>query len=119
MNCINCALFSAQKYWAKDIIFLITEHEQLGMQAWLEAYHGLQNDAETFHTSLGSFWKPGSPTLDLGSYFSAFSWTRDHKKCLNAGKLKGRSGSIQAAINLEFQTPKISKSLIFITSGIY
>lgn len=27
-------------YWAKDIIFLITEHEQLGMQAWLEAYHG-------------------------------------------------------------------------------
>ncbi|EDS27747.1 GPI transamidase component GAA1 [Culex quinquefasciatus] len=29
-----------QKYWAKDIIFLITEQEQLGMQAWLEAYHG-------------------------------------------------------------------------------
>ena len=30
-----------QKYWAKDIIFLITEHEQLGMQAWLDAYHGV------------------------------------------------------------------------------
>lgn len=29
-----------QKYWAKDIIFLITEQEQLGMQAWLNAYHG-------------------------------------------------------------------------------
>jgi glycosylphosphatidylinositol transamidase len=29
-----------QIYWAKDIIFLVTEHEQLGMQAWLEAYHG-------------------------------------------------------------------------------
>jgi glycosylphosphatidylinositol transamidase len=28
-----------QKYWAKDIIFLVTEHEQLGMQAWLDAYH--------------------------------------------------------------------------------
>lgn len=28
-----------QKYWAKDIIFLVTEHEQLGVQAWLEAYH--------------------------------------------------------------------------------
>ncbi|KAF5274120.1 hypothetical protein FQR65_LT04518 [Abscondita terminalis] len=27
-----------QKYWSKDIIFLITEHEQLGIQAWLEAY---------------------------------------------------------------------------------
>ncbi|CAG9813559.1 unnamed protein product [Phaedon cochleariae] len=30
-----------EKYWAKDIIFLITEHEQLGIQAWLEAYHGV------------------------------------------------------------------------------
>ncbi|KAK1132162.1 hypothetical protein K0M31_016288 [Melipona bicolor] len=30
-----------QKYWAKDIIFLITEHEQLGIQAWLDAYHGV------------------------------------------------------------------------------
>ena len=31
--------FRKQYYWAKDIIFLVTEHEQLGMQAWLEAYH--------------------------------------------------------------------------------
>uniref|UniRef100_A0A182RL25 GPI-anchor transamidase component GPAA1 n=1 Tax=Anopheles funestus TaxID=62324 RepID=A0A182RL25_ANOFN len=31
-----------KKYWAKDIIFLITEQEQLGMQAWLEAYHGAE-----------------------------------------------------------------------------
>lgn len=30
-----------QKYWAKDIIFLVTEHEQLGVQAWLDAYHGV------------------------------------------------------------------------------
>ncbi len=32
-------LLFRQYYWAKDIIFLLTEHEQLGMQAWLEAYH--------------------------------------------------------------------------------
>lgn len=31
--------FLGQKYWAKDIIFLVTDQEQLGMQAWLEAYH--------------------------------------------------------------------------------
>ena len=31
--------FRKQYYWAKDIIFLVTQHEQLGMQAWLEAYH--------------------------------------------------------------------------------
>ncbi|GJQ66683.1 hypothetical protein Trydic_g4644 [Trypoxylus dichotomus] len=30
-----------EKYWAKDIIFLVSEHEQLGIQAWLEAYHGI------------------------------------------------------------------------------
>lgn len=33
-------IFIGQKYWAKDIIFLVTEHEQLGVQAWLDAYHG-------------------------------------------------------------------------------
>lgn len=34
-------IFSEENYWAKDIIFLITEHEQLGIQAWLEAYHSV------------------------------------------------------------------------------
>lgn len=33
--------FRKQKYWAKDLIMLVTEHEQVGMQAWLEAYHGV------------------------------------------------------------------------------
>ncbi|XP_058462520.1 glycosylphosphatidylinositol anchor attachment 1 protein [Malaya genurostris] len=33
-----------QKYWAKDIIFLITEQEQLGMQAWLQAYYGSEDN---------------------------------------------------------------------------
>ncbi|XP_017795411.1 PREDICTED: glycosylphosphatidylinositol anchor attachment 1 protein [Habropoda laboriosa] len=35
-----------QKYWAKDIVFLITEHEQLGIQAWLDAYHGVTSGTE-------------------------------------------------------------------------
>lgn len=37
MSCFNCA---EQVYWAKDIIFLVSEHEQLGVEAWLQAYHG-------------------------------------------------------------------------------
>lgn len=37
--CLN-AFILEEKYWAKDIIFLVTEHEQLGAQAWLQAYHG-------------------------------------------------------------------------------
>ncbi|XP_010001454.1 PREDICTED: glycosylphosphatidylinositol anchor attachment 1 protein [Chaetura pelagica] len=33
------AHFRSQIYWAKDIIFLVNEHDLLGMEAWLEAYH--------------------------------------------------------------------------------
>ncbi|OAD57552.1 Glycosylphosphatidylinositol anchor attachment 1 protein, partial [Eufriesea mexicana] len=64
-----------QKYWAKDIIFLITEHEQLGIQAWLDAYHGV---------------------------------TSGNEGVLISGDLPGRAGSIQAAINLELHSMKIS-----------
>ncbi|XP_054015278.1 glycosylphosphatidylinositol anchor attachment 1 protein [Hylaeus anthracinus] len=64
-----------QKYWAKDIIFLITEHEQLGIQAWLDAYHGV---------------------------------TSGNEGVLISGDLSGRAGSIQAAINLELHSMKIS-----------
>lgn len=39
---------SSQNYWAKDVIFLVTEHEQLGMQAWLQAYHSKGFDGEGF-----------------------------------------------------------------------
>ncbi|RWS21655.1 glycosylphosphatidylinositol anchor attachment 1 protein-like protein, partial [Leptotrombidium deliense] len=31
--------FVSKNYWAKDIIFLISDHELVGMQAWLNAYH--------------------------------------------------------------------------------
>lgn len=64
-----------QKYWAKDLIFLITEHEQLGAQAWLEAYH---------KTSSG----------------------RDG--VLMSGDLVSRGGAIQAAVNLELFSDRIS-----------
>ncbi|CAG4939751.1 unnamed protein product [Colias eurytheme] len=97
-----------KKYWAKDIIFLVTEHEQLGMQAWLEAYHGLQSDSGTFYTNLGSFYDPSASIFNTKkSKSKGFEWWSDHSKCLDPGTLKGRSGSIQAAINLEFHTPKI------------
>ncbi|XP_030300125.1 glycosylphosphatidylinositol anchor attachment 1 protein isoform X2 [Calypte anna] len=35
------AHFRGQIYWAKDIIFLVNEHDLLGMEAWLEAYHDI------------------------------------------------------------------------------
>ncbi|KAM9198046.1 glycosylphosphatidylinositol anchor attachment 1 protein isoform 2-T2 [Dugong dugon] len=33
------AHFRGQIYWAKDITFLVTDHDLLGTEAWLEAYH--------------------------------------------------------------------------------
>lgn len=68
--------FRRQNYWAKDIIFLITQHEQLGAMAWLEAYH--QSDG-------GS----GDGVLD-------------------SGNLEARAGSIQAAINLEIGSERVT-----------
>ncbi|CAL8366627.1 unnamed protein product [Boreogadus saida] len=42
--------FRSQIYWAKDIIFLVNEHDLIGMQAWLEGYH---------HTNTtGMDWSP-------------------------------------------------------------
>ncbi|XP_041424183.1 uncharacterized protein gfus.L isoform X2 [Xenopus laevis] len=31
--------FRGKIYWAKDLIFLVNEHDLLGMEAWLEGYH--------------------------------------------------------------------------------
>lgn len=64
--------FREHTYWAKDIIFLITEDDMIGMQAWLSAYHHTYNDY------------------------------------IVPGELLGKSGSIQAALNLEIGTDKIS-----------
>ncbi|XP_054888601.1 glycosylphosphatidylinositol anchor attachment 1 protein-like isoform X2 [Poeciliopsis prolifica] len=42
--------FRSQVFWAKDIIFLVNEHDLIGMQAWLEGYH---------HTNTtGMDWSP-------------------------------------------------------------
>ncbi|CAO1411146.1 unnamed protein product [Diamesa tonsa] len=47
-----------QKYWSKDIIFLVTDQEQLGVQAFLEAYHG---DEDTSILNSGTlFGKAGT-----------------------------------------------------------
>ncbi|XP_064599152.1 glycosylphosphatidylinositol anchor attachment 1 protein-like [Liolophura sinensis] len=35
--------FRKHTYWAKDIIFVVTEQEQVGMQAWLDGYHGFRH----------------------------------------------------------------------------
>lgn len=73
--------FRSQIFWAKDIIFLVNEHDLIGMQAWLEGYH---------HTNTtGMDWSP----------------------------LRGRGGSIQAALSLELSSDVIT-SLDLVLEGL-
>ncbi|XP_076469797.1 GPI-anchor transamidase component GPAA1-like [Babylonia areolata] len=65
------AQFRNNPYWAKDVIFLLTEFEEIGVHAWLDAYH----ETKTPYVI--------------------------------ADDLPGRSGAIQAAINLELPSDKI------------
>ena len=44
--------FSSKNYWAKDIIFLIADHEMVGTQAWLNAYHDMDQSEVLNHGKL-------------------------------------------------------------------
>lgn len=65
--------FLEQKYWAKDLIFLVADQEQLGVQAWLEAYYGTKSketnrilDCGTLETHSGSI--QAALNLELQSF---------------------------------------------------
>ncbi|XP_070574447.1 glycosylphosphatidylinositol anchor attachment 1 protein-like [Ptychodera flava] len=60
--------FRKQTYWSKDVIFLITEHESLGIQAWLESYHHVESEyikSSLMHGRSGAIL--GAINLELGS----------------------------------------------------
>jgi len=48
-------LHSAKNYWAKDIIFLVTSHDEVGMQAWIDSYMGLHSPSKREIASLPPF----------------------------------------------------------------
>ncbi|XP_017963993.1 glycosylphosphatidylinositol anchor attachment 1 protein [Drosophila navojoa] len=75
---LTFAEFARRKnYWAKDLVFLVTEQEQLGMQAWLEAYH----DGDKKYDTSSSYLVPGN--------------------------LPARAGALQAAVNIEVEDLEI------------
>lgn len=44
MGKLWCVFFvSAKTYWAKDLIFLVTSHGHIGMQAWIDQYLGVDS----------------------------------------------------------------------------
>ncbi|CAO3620863.1 unnamed protein product [Cunninghamella echinulata] len=46
-------LFKRNVYWSKDIILLVTDKGNVGTQAWLEAYHGIEQKGQATLSSLG------------------------------------------------------------------
>ena len=80
--------FRHQKYWAKDIIFLITEHEQLGMQAWLEAYHRTS-------CGYGQALDHGDLEARAGSIQAAINLEISHEKFTHLNvKVEGLNGQL-------------------------
>lgn len=66
--------FAKGNYWAKDVVFLIADHELIGFKAWLDSYHGM-NDLDSI---------------------------------VESETLEATSGAIQAAVNLELKSNKVS-----------
>ncbi|TRY54181.1 hypothetical protein DNTS_030455 [Danionella cerebrum] len=69
--------FRNQMFWAKDIIFLVNEHDLIGMQAWLEGYHHtniteLSSDVITSLDLILEGLNGQLPNLDLANLFYAF-----------------------------------------------
>ena len=56
MNCCCCSTkhslhhcslcFPAKNYWAKDLVFLVTSHSEVGMQAWINGYMGTHSSGK-------------------------------------------------------------------------
>lgn len=46
-------LLSGQTYWSKDIIFLVSDHEQIGLQAWLDGYHDINSECTYLYLEIG------------------------------------------------------------------
>ncbi|NWU46260.1 GPAA1 protein, partial [Dromas ardeola] len=90
--------FRGQIYWAKDIIFLVNEHDLLGMEAWLEAYHDVNLTGEAGARREGCPWPfPGR----AGGADAVPAEIR------SSGTL-GRAGAIQAAISLELSSDVVT-----------
>ncbi|GFS29644.1 glycosylphosphatidylinositol anchor attachment 1 protein [Nephila pilipes] len=63
--------FRKHAYWSKDIIFLVTEHENIGFQAWLDAYHDVSTSdyilSEKLQSTSGLI--QGVINLELSDYY--------------------------------------------------
>ncbi|ORX47956.1 Gaa1-domain-containing protein [Hesseltinella vesiculosa] len=67
-------LFKRNVYWSKDIILLVTDQADAGTQAWLEAYHGIEQER-----TLSSLVMPRSGAIQ-GVVNLDFPGTNDYER---------------------------------------
>ena len=48
-------MFLDNVYWAKDVIFLVVDKGEIGIQSWLDEYHGVQSKCK-FETSYFKYY---------------------------------------------------------------
>ena len=77
-------------YWSKDIILLISDGAEIGVQAWLEAYHDYKRSGKFEYENLYATF-----VLCEQNLIYVFS-------DMIGSPLLLRSGAIQAAVNLDF-----------------
>ncbi|XP_054766515.2 glycosylphosphatidylinositol anchor attachment 1 protein-like [Lytechinus pictus] len=65
------SFFSKNTFWSKDIVFVVVDKEEVGMQAWLSGYHDIPSEYLQISLMLG---RSGSIiaaiNLELGSEFT-------------------------------------------------
>ncbi|PPQ63089.1 hypothetical protein CVT24_005944 [Panaeolus cyanescens] len=80
-------------YWAKDIIFVVSDGYLDGMQAWLGAYHGIQQkglEREPLQHSSGVIWTalnidyPGHSFSNLGIFFEGINGRLPNQDLINS-----------------------------------
>ncbi|KAG1142805.1 hypothetical protein G6F37_007347 [Rhizopus arrhizus] len=97
-------LFKRNVYWAKDIILLVTDQGKTGTQAWLDAYHGMEDGGEFEHSLYGIYKQEIKPYLLYEDEFSAI--------------VMPRSGTIQGAVNLDFPGTQDYETLGIFFEGV-
>ncbi|KAJ2515429.1 Glycosyl phosphatidyl inositol protein transamidase complex subunit [Coemansia sp. RSA 2049] len=71
--------FSEQTYWAKDVVFVVTDSGERGIEAWLKAYHGVSTAAPIYvrggiiQAALSLELPPAAKYAGLGVFFEGKS----------------------------------------------
>ncbi|KAF9052907.1 Gaa1-like protein [Panaeolus papilionaceus] len=80
-------------YWAKDIVFVVSDGYLDGMQAWLRAYHGVQQKGlnyEQLEYSSGVIWTalnidyPGHSFSNIGIFYEGINGRLPNQDLINS-----------------------------------